>query len=179
MQQWREFKGITITALSNATGINVTTISQAENPKGKVSNPSYDTLTKMLTAFPDLNPDWLLLGTGPMLRDGRELTPKPAAPSTVTDNTEVAGPTSGQETVAVAENILLRQHNEHLTKENARLWELLGKSPGNSNAADQYPTAPTRPIPGFGAARRQELADAFNDYVEGQLYVKELVAELP
>ena len=33
------------------------------------NKPSYDFVTKLLTEFPNLNPDWLLLGKGPMHRD--------------------------------------------------------------------------------------------------------------
>lgn len=72
LQQWREFKGLSITEVFRLTGIKVTTLSTAEQPGA--NNPSYDTITKLLNAFPDLNPDWLLLGSGPMLRDGRTLT---------------------------------------------------------------------------------------------------------
>jgi len=30
--------------------------------------PSFDFITKILTRFPDIDPDWLVLGKGPMLR---------------------------------------------------------------------------------------------------------------
>ncbi len=77
LQEWREYKGLTLSQASRATGIKVTTLSTAEQPGA--SNPSFDTLSKMLAAFPDLNPDWLLTGSGPLLRDGRALAPVAAA----------------------------------------------------------------------------------------------------
>lgn len=33
------------------------------------NNPSYDFIVKILNKFPDLNPDWLLLGKGEMFRE--------------------------------------------------------------------------------------------------------------
>ncbi|TGD81722.1 helix-turn-helix domain-containing protein [Hymenobacter wooponensis] len=34
------------------------------------AKPGYDTIVELLTAWPDLSPEWLILGTGPMLRGG-------------------------------------------------------------------------------------------------------------
>ncbi len=34
------------------------------------NNPSYDFIVKILSKFPDLNPDWLILGKGEMFRTG-------------------------------------------------------------------------------------------------------------
>ncbi len=94
LREWREFKGISITEMFRRTGVKVSTLSQAD--AAGASSPSYDTLTKVLLGFPDLSPEWLMLGTGPMLRDGRALTPATnaaAAPTETTDTGE--GPEPG------------------------------------------------------------------------------------
>jgi transcriptional regulator with XRE-family HTH domain len=151
MQIWREFKGITSTALSQATGINLTTISQAENPKGKVSNPSYDTLTKMLVAYPDLNPDWLLLGTGPMLRDGRSLAPaiptetqKPEAQQVPADYGTTVELAITRARVADRDETILEQ-----AREIARLNRELGKPFNGLDAAGSF-DAPLPKLPTIG-----------------------------
>jgi transcriptional regulator with XRE-family HTH domain len=77
LAEWREFKGLTLVEMASITGISKTTINTVEQSGS--SKPSYDTISRVLAGFPDLNPDWLLLGTGPMVR-GRVLTPAPAAP---------------------------------------------------------------------------------------------------
>jgi transcriptional regulator with XRE-family HTH domain len=38
------------------------------------NNPSMDVVQKILNAFKTINPDWLILGSGPMLRNGIEQT---------------------------------------------------------------------------------------------------------
>lgn len=137
LQEWREFKGLSLTELFRLTGIKVTTLSTAESAAG--SNPSYDTITKMLAAFPDLSADWLLLGKGPMLKDGRALTPAPAP----TPATEKPRYTTAAETVeeagalvklaaTEAENIQLKERLEDAKAEIA--W-LRGKSQPSSYAA--------------------------------------------
>lgn len=45
------------------------------------SRPSNVVMLAIQKAFPDLNPEWALWGTGPMLRDGRALTPAPLLPT--------------------------------------------------------------------------------------------------
>ena len=40
------------------------------------TNPGFETLVEFLKAWPDLSPDWLILGQGPMVRDGATDAPK-------------------------------------------------------------------------------------------------------
>ena len=37
------------------------------------NKPSMDFITKLLTVFPDISPDWFILGKGDMYRTGRNL----------------------------------------------------------------------------------------------------------
>jgi transcriptional regulator with XRE-family HTH domain len=139
--EWREYKGITLAEMARITGVSKSTINTVEQSGS--SNPSYDTITKVLGSFPDLSPDWLLLGNGPMLRGGRELTPAP---------TVAAEPapryTSAEETVEEANTLIklaeteadnrqLRQRLEDAREE--ILW-LRGKSyPSSYAAAPEQP----------------------------------------
>ncbi len=52
------------------------------------NKPSFDFLTKMLQRFPRLNPDWLLLGTGPIYRPTASAT----MPDATTPPTPAANP---------------------------------------------------------------------------------------
>jgi transcriptional regulator with XRE-family HTH domain len=66
-----EQKGLNASSLATVTRINSTTISHIVQGRGKeksVQMPSTDVLTKILTAFPDVNAEWLMLGTGPMYK---------------------------------------------------------------------------------------------------------------
>ena len=54
------------TQLANELNIQASGISHILSGRNK---PSYDFVTKLLTKFPNLNPDWLILGKGPMHRD--------------------------------------------------------------------------------------------------------------
>ncbi|SNR91389.1 helix-turn-helix domain-containing protein [Hymenobacter mucosus] len=73
IQIFREYKGYRKAApFAEAAGLKAATLSSIETDR---TAPSFDTLAALTTAFPDLNPDWLLTGTGTMLRDGRVLTP--------------------------------------------------------------------------------------------------------
>lgn len=62
--------GVTPTVVSNLTG-------------GREGNPSFSVTQKILSTFPDINPDWFLLGKGSMLRDveGNKFTSDNKAPS--------------------------------------------------------------------------------------------------
>jgi transcriptional regulator with XRE-family HTH domain len=155
--EWREFKGITLAEMSRITGIRNTTLSSSEQPGS--SNPSYDTISKVLAGFPDLNPDWLLLGTGPMLRDGRVLTPVVTEEAGVVHQ-PTPGLTSGPATVAEAENILLRELLINKDEIITMLRAELGKSNDSPDAADALPTNPRKPL-GFGAAIQAALLASY------------------
>ena len=103
------------------------------------SKPSYDTLSGIMSGYPALNPDWLMLGKGEMLRDGRALTPAPR-PEPAPDYTSAAG------TIDATVNILLKEQIADLRKQNQQLLDMLGKSPGSSDAADSFPLHPL-PVP--------------------------------
>jgi transcriptional regulator with XRE-family HTH domain len=70
-------KQLTLSSLGTATGINATTLNHIINgreikEKGKINQtPSTDVIVKILSAFPDIDPDWLIMGRGPMYKGSR------------------------------------------------------------------------------------------------------------
>jgi transcriptional regulator with XRE-family HTH domain len=130
---FRESTGLSKKAFADKIGMDSGLYGRYE---GGTNKPSFDTLEKIAIRFAQLNLNWLLTGKGEMLLTA-VATAKP-----------VEGLTSGPATVAEAENILLRQQVENLTKTVDRLWGLipskLGKMLSSSDAAHQWlaPLAP-------------------------------------
>lgn len=112
--EFRRFKGLSQKAFAERCDLEQGNITQME----KGTEPKQSNITKLITGFPDLSADWLLLGNGPMLRDGRSL--EPAAPAAPTP-----GLTSGAATIAEAENVLLRQQLADKDRQMAKLTEML------------------------------------------------------
>lgn len=52
---------------ANAIGVKPTVINNIV--AGRMSEPSFQTLLKIIIAYPDISSDWLLLGTGEMLKE--------------------------------------------------------------------------------------------------------------
>jgi len=79
IQLFREYKGYKrAAAFAEASGLKAATLSSIETDR---TAPSFESISAIIKAFPDLNLDWLLTGTGEMLRGGRTLTPMPHPPS--------------------------------------------------------------------------------------------------
>lgn len=73
IRKWREHLGLNGKQFEAATGIPYSTLKTLENNEDPDKKPSFDVVTKILQTYGQLNPDWLLLGNEPMLRDGRTL----------------------------------------------------------------------------------------------------------
>ena len=58
---------LTASSLAKALGVEASAISHIRSGRNK---PSYDFVVKILKAFPDVNPDWLLLDGDEFLRTG-------------------------------------------------------------------------------------------------------------
>ena len=58
---------LTASSLAKALGVEASAISHIRSGRNK---PSYDFVVKILRAFPDVNPDWLLLDCEEFLRTG-------------------------------------------------------------------------------------------------------------
>ncbi len=82
-------EGLKSSQLADMLGINPAGISHILAGRNK---PGFDLLQKILRRFPRINPDWLILDTGPMYRDAEALPQTPdhadnsIHPSTATAN---------------------------------------------------------------------------------------------
>lgn len=72
IKQLRKAKKLSAEEMASIADVGASAIYGLEKD---ANNPSFDVLQRLIGHFRDLNPDWLFLGTGPMLRDGRGLTP--------------------------------------------------------------------------------------------------------
>ena len=85
---------MTLSLFANATNIHPTTLSHIINGremdgKGKINQtPSTDVIMKILSTFPDVSAEWLMMGAGPMYKGQRTLIqpdlfskPVPKSPS--------------------------------------------------------------------------------------------------
>lgn len=61
---------LTASSLAKALGVEASAISHIRSGRNK---PSYDFVVKILRAFPDVNPDWLLLDGEEFLRTGEKM----------------------------------------------------------------------------------------------------------
>jgi transcriptional regulator with XRE-family HTH domain len=124
--EYRKRKGLSQQAFADQCGLEQGNISQME----KGTEPKQSNVTKLLAGFPDLSPDWLLMGTGQMLRGGVELTPLniPAQMADIAART-APGLTSGAATVEYAQELAsasaLRQVIESQRQQIATLTGLL------------------------------------------------------
>ena len=70
-------KNMTLSLFTKTTDIQPTTMShiingrKIEGKEPKKQTPSTDVITKILTAFPDISADWLIMGTGSMYKSQR------------------------------------------------------------------------------------------------------------
>jgi len=87
IQMFREYKGYKkASAFAEVAGLKPATLSSIETDR---TAPSFDSIASISAAFPDLSLDWLMLGTGSMLRGGKELTPLEAPARTAAPTTTV------------------------------------------------------------------------------------------
>jgi plasmid maintenance system antidote protein VapI len=152
------------------------------------NEPGRKMMAAIIKAFPAINAVWLATGEGEPfpngvhnekaepayktnLRQAAALIDKIAAPSTpVAAEPEPARFTTQRETVAEAENILLRERIADKDVIIEMLRAELGKSNDSPDAAGSFPTSPRKPISGFMTdAQRAEIAEAFNEVIEEEM----------
>lgn len=120
--QFIEFQGVSVREFSKKAGISPAQLSS----KALISAFSTDNLTKILTVYPNLSPDWLLTGSGSMLRSGGassvSLVSSPCScnTNTVINETEVVSALRQQLAQA---NLQLAKKDEQINK----LLDLLNK----------------------------------------------------
>lgn len=97
-------EGLKSSQLADMLGINPAGISHILAGRNK---PGFDLLQKILRRFPRINPDWLILDSGPMYRDTEQLLPNPDKPDTSVRPSPVA---PGNSRPADASGDLFAQH---------------------------------------------------------------------
>ena len=65
IKKWIENQGLKSSSFADKIGVNRATISHVLSGRNK---PSIDFLDKMIRAFPDLNPNWIVSGDGLMYK---------------------------------------------------------------------------------------------------------------
>lgn len=173
VRRYRQDKGLSQQAFAELCGLTQGNIAHMENG----TEPKQSNVSKLLAGLPDLSPDWLLIGTGPMLRDGRALTPTPRAAELLP--AQQHDYTTGPGTVNTVVETLLRERladkDTLIEMLRAELSELRGKPSDSSDAAgisDETPTDPHAPTFAGGAAPLPRLR------VQGLVRYAEEAAEL-
>lgn len=92
LQYLLELEGLNQAQFADMIGVGRASISHILNGR---NNPGYDIIQSILKKFPDINPDWLILGKGKPYRE------KSGAPSTLFDTAE--GRTQSDNTISVAQ----------------------------------------------------------------------------
>ncbi|NVO32933.1 helix-turn-helix domain-containing protein [Hymenobacter lapidiphilus] len=169
---FREARQLKQVDVFRATGIKQQTLSSVESG----TEPKSGIVAALLAAYPDLSPDWLLTGSGPMLRDGRALSPTAAPPTSPASPARPAPLQTQPGQVDFVNKYITRLENdlaaaaERELYYQARLQELLGKPSGNlSYAAEptEVHTMAAAPIgPRFD---RCVLRAMYADVVAGQV----------
>lgn len=107
--QYLKYKDISIRKFSEKISISPSNF----NEKNMPSALSGDVLSRILTTFEELNPDWLLLGKGEMLRS---MAPKPAPSSADSDKIwkEILADKDRRIEELIIENYQIREQVAHI-----------------------------------------------------------------
>lgn len=84
LKQYIDAKGITIAAFEREAGMSNAAFGKALKNNGAIGT---DKLENVLSAYPDINPVWLLTGNGDMLTSGNPAVTAPAAGMSVSPST--------------------------------------------------------------------------------------------
>lgn len=138
IKAFREYFMLTQADLFRVAGIKQTTLSSIESG----TEPKAGVISALLIAYPNINPEWLLTGSGTMLRDGQSLAPVakagPAAPAKLAED---ENPNLTWRYIASLEQQLV-----DAAEREAWLREMLKKPLGNLTAASE-PEATYEPLP--------------------------------
>lgn len=78
LEKFIKTEGLTPSRFAEIMGVQPSSISHILGGRNK---PSFDFIEKMLLRFPKINPDWLLLGKGPIYRLADTVSFEPAPPA--------------------------------------------------------------------------------------------------
>ena len=105
LHEFMKERGLKPSRLAEMLGINPAAVSHILSGRNK---PSFELLQKILRRFPDLNPDWLLLDQGSMLRPDPKASPSAAASAAPTTSEQQP---SAEQTHDAAERSDARQES--------------------------------------------------------------------
>ena len=88
LKQYIDAKGITIAAFEREAGMSNAAFGKALKNNGAIGT---DKLENILSAYPDINPVWLLTGNGNMLTSGNPAATTPDAGRSVSPTTVPVG----------------------------------------------------------------------------------------
>jgi len=152
--QFIENKGITKAEFCDKTGISYA------NFKGKslLSELGGDKVAEIVSIYAEISPDWLLTGTGSMLRSGTpqaSSAPAPPAPTQTAAPTPQAPDDSSMHYIMqryeslIAENALLKKEVEELKQSRGKsigpTSYTIGEKPGTLLVAEQAETSTYKP----------------------------------
>jgi transcriptional regulator with XRE-family HTH domain len=158
---FRKHKGLSQQAFAEQCGLEQGNVSQME----KGTEPKQSNVSKLVAGFPDLNADWLLMGTGPMLKDGRALTQLPAAlPPAVREGMPPVPGTATPEQADFVGKVIRSLEAQIESQARTIEWQqeqlavLIKKPVPSLDAAPVYPLLPEQPRNrvGFATAASQE-----------------------
>ncbi len=107
-----EYSGMKVADFAERVGIQKSAVSHLISGRNK---PSFEVLSSMLILFPELNPDWLILGAGDMLRQTN--TPQTTvytSPATLKDLNKISVKSIETAPSAQSETVLKLQEEEEI-----------------------------------------------------------------
>lgn len=105
LKQFLTMEGLSPARFADVMGIQRSGISHLLSGRNK---PSFEFLEKMLNAYPDINPEWLILGKGRPYKSER---PIPEDPENNDLFTEVPEPSTAENTIEDAEKQFVEEQN--------------------------------------------------------------------
>lgn len=107
-----EYSGMKVADFAERVGIQKSAVSHLISGRNK---PSFEVLSSMLILFPELNPDWLILGTGNMLRQTNISLPTVhTSPATLKDLNKISVKSIETAPSAQTETVLKLQEEEEI-----------------------------------------------------------------
>lgn len=107
-----EYSGMKVADFAERVGIQKSAVSHLISGRNK---PSFEVLSSMLILFPELNPDWLILGAGDMLRQtNTPQTTVHTSPATLKDLNKISVKSIETAPSAQSETVLKLQEEEEI-----------------------------------------------------------------
>lgn len=127
LQQFLDMERLQPSAFADMMGVQRSGISHLLSGRNK---PSFDFIQKMLTKFPDLNYEWLILGKGKPYKSSEKPLPTPAAEAVIPDLFS-----SAQMVDKTEESIEVMEDNHHNSNEIASISDMASFAPAPHSKA--------------------------------------------